>query len=193
MKEALKELADVRHALDQSSIVAITDAGRMILYVNDQFCRISQYERKELLGQDHRILNSGYHSSSFFRKMWFAIGFGQVWRGEIRNKAKDGSFYWVDTTIVPFLTEQGKPYQYISIRNDISLQKQMEEDIRKSEEMYRLITENSSDLISIIDAEGKFKYVSPSHRSYWDTSWLILNSITCTNGSMKKTGSISTR
>jgi len=165
LKEALKELADVRHALDQSSIVAITDARGMILYVNDQFCRISQYERKELLGQDHRILNSGYHSSSFFRKMWSTIGFGQVWRGEIRNKAKDGSFYWVDTTIVPFLTEQGKPYQYISIRNDISLQKQMEEDIRKSEEMYRLITENSSDLISIIDAEGKFKYVSPSHRS----------------------------
>ncbi|UQZ83009.1 Cyclic di-GMP phosphodiesterase Gmr [Paenibacillus konkukensis] len=165
LKEALKELADVRYALDQSSIVAITDARGTILYVNDQFCRISQYERKELLGQDHRILNSGYHPPSYFKNMWATIGSGNVWRGEIRNKAKDGSFYWVDTTIVPFLTEQGKPYQYISIRNDISLLKKMEEDIRKSEEMYRLITENSSDLISIIDAEGRFLYVSPSHHS----------------------------
>ncbi|MCS7463169.1 EAL domain-containing protein [Paenibacillus doosanensis] len=165
LKEALKELADVRYALDQSSIVAITDARGTILYVNDQFCRISQYERKELLGQDHRILNSGYHPPSYFKNMWATIGSGNVWRGEIRNKAKDGSFYWVDTTVVPFLTEQGKPYQYISIRNDISLLKKMEEDIRKREEMYRLITENSSDLISIIDAEGRFLYVSPSHHS----------------------------
>ncbi|MBP1930212.1 bifunctional diguanylate cyclase/phosphodiesterase [Ammoniphilus resinae] len=163
LKEILKELADIKYALDQASIVAITDQSGRILYANDQFCKISKYEREELLGQDHRILNSGYHSGDFFKHMWATIMKGEIWRGEIRNKAKDGSLYWVDTTIVPFLNEAGKPYQFISIRNDISLRKGMEEEIRKSEEKYRLITENSSDLISIIDGEGNFLYVSPSH------------------------------
>ncbi|MEK3913126.1 bifunctional diguanylate cyclase/phosphodiesterase [Paenibacillus sp. FSL H7-0331] len=163
LRGALKELSDIRHALDQSSIVAITDPRGTILYVNDQFCKISQYERNELLGQDHRILNSDYHARDYFKDMWATIGSGRIWRGEIRNKAKDGTFYWVDTTIVPFLNEQGRPYHYVSIRNDISLRKQMEEEIRKSEEKYRLITENSSDLISIIDTAGNFVYASPSH------------------------------
>ncbi|MCU6792157.1 EAL domain-containing protein [Paenibacillus sp. WQ 127069] len=163
LRGALKELSDIRHALDQSSIVAITDPRGTILYVNDQFCKISQYERNELLGQDHRILNSDYHARDYFKDMWATIGSGRIWRGEIRNKAKDGTFYWVDTTIVPFLNEQGRPYHYVSIRNDISLRKQMEEEIRKSEEEYRLITENSSDLISIIDTAGNFVYASPSH------------------------------
>lgn len=163
LRGALKELSDIRHALDQSSIVAITDPRGTILYVNDQFCKISQYERNELLGQDHRILNSDYHARDYFKDMWATIGSGRIWRGEIRNKAKDRTFYWVDTTIVPFLNEQGRPYHYVSIRNDITLRKQMEEEIRKSEEKYRLITENSSDLISIIDTAGNFVYASPSH------------------------------
>ncbi|WP_218093962.1 bifunctional diguanylate cyclase/phosphodiesterase [Paenibacillus solanacearum] len=165
LTHALKELADIRYALDQASIVAITDPRGIMVYVNEQFCRMSQYSRNELLGQDHRILNSGYHSREFFKHMWVTIASGDVWRGEIRNRAKDGSFYWVDTTIVPFVNEQGKPYQYVSIRNDISARKRMEEDLRKSEEKYRVITENSSDLISIIDLEGRFRYVSPSHAS----------------------------
>ncbi|MEK3720134.1 EAL domain-containing protein [Paenibacillus sp. FSL H8-0034] len=163
LRGALKELSDIRHALDQSSIVAITDPRGTILYVNDQFCKISQYERNELLGQDHRILNSNYHARDYFKDMWATIGSGRIWRGEIRNQAKDGTFYWVDTTIVPFLNEQGRPYHYVSIRNDITRRKQMEEEIRKSEEKYRLITENSSDLISIIDTAGNFVYASPSH------------------------------
>ncbi|SFM37360.1 PAS domain S-box-containing protein/diguanylate cyclase (GGDEF) domain-containing protein [Paenibacillus sp. 1_12] len=163
LKDALKELADVRHALDQSSIVAITDPRGIILYVNDQFCQISKYREDELLGQDHRILNSKYHPHDYFKNMWATIGSGRIWRGEIRNEAKDGTFYWVDTTIVPFLNEHGRPYHYVSIRNDITLRKLMEEEIRKSEEKYRLITENSSDLISIIDTAGNFVYASPSH------------------------------
>lgn len=168
LKRALRELADVRHALDQSTIVAITDHRGQILIANDQFCRISKYERKELIGQDHRLLNSGTHTASFFKQMWATIGSGKIWRGEVRNRAKDGSFYWVDTTIVPFKNQQGKIYQYVSIRSDITDRKQMEEEVRKSEEQYRIIAENTSDIISMIDKSGKCLYLSPSHRNILD-------------------------
>lgn len=135
LQNSLRETSDYKYALEESSIVAITDQKGIIQYANDNFCKISKYQREELIGQDHRIINSGFHSKEFIRSLWTTIANGKIWKGELKNKAKDGSIYWVDTTIVPFLNEQGKPYQYIAIRADITERKRFEHLIIANKEL----------------------------------------------------------
>lgn len=142
------EISGYKDALDESSLVTITDKNGIIQYVNDNFCRSSKYTREELVGKDHSIVNSGFHSKSFMAALWQTITEGGIWRGELKNRAKDGSTYWVDTTIVPFMDKQGEIYQFVAIRTDITAQK-------LSAQYSRSLIEASLDPLVTINTEGQ--------------------------------------
>ncbi len=161
---AIEELRYQKFALDQHAIVATTDVRGTITYANEKFCEISGYSQQELLGQNHRLLNSGFHPVEFFRDMYRTIAAGKVWSGEICNRARDGSLYWVLTTIVPYLGGDGKPTQYIAIRADITGRKRIEEELKNSRDQYDRLTTNIPIGVYLLrtTAAGEFffKYVS---------------------------------
>lgn len=161
MRATLYERERQQQALDVHAIVSTTNAAGTLTYVNDVFCEISGYSRNELLGQNHRIVKSGEHSADFYADIWRTIVQGNVWRGELCNRRKNGSLYWVETSIVPFLDNTGRPYQYVSIRTDITHIKQVELRLRLLERA----VEASSSSISMVDAtqpDMPLIYVNPA-------------------------------
>lgn len=156
-----KKLSDIRYVLDESSIVAVADNKGVITYVNDKFCEISQYSKEELIGSTHNLLCSGFHSPEFFSEMWNTIMEGKTWRDEIKNKAKDGSYYWVDSTIVPILDDNGKLFEYVSILHDITLHKITEEELRNSEEKHKFLA--FYDQLTNLPNEYKFRNITKEY------------------------------
>lgn len=151
--ERTQEVHNQKFALDQHSIVGITDRTGKIIYANAKFCEISQYSREELLGQNHRIVNSGYHSKAFFTDMWNNISRGKVWQGEICNRRKDGTIYWVNSTIVPFLDATGIPYQYVAIRTDITDRKLHEQEIEAARDAALAADRAKSEFLAVMSHE----------------------------------------
>ncbi len=179
--DSLRELEFQKSALDKHSIVSITDRAGKILYTNDKFSEVSLYSREELLGQDHRLLNSGHHPSSFFKEMWATIARGQVWQAEVRNRRKDGSYYWVDSTIAPFLDVDGKPLRYVSIRTDITARKAYEAtmlEARNEAEAARQAAETANRIKSDFLANMSHEIRTPMNGIMGMTNLALLTELT---------------
>lgn len=157
-----RELAQHLRAFDAHAIVSATDTAGRIVYANNKFCEISQYSREEILGKTHRLINSGFHPPEFFAGMLDTISRGRVWQGNIRNRRKDGSFYWVASTIVPFFDENGCLERYFAIRTDITRALAIDAALEESEERFRLLATNALEVISLNEPDGRFAYISPS-------------------------------
>ena len=149
-----------QQALDAHAIVSVADTAGDIIYANDKFCAVSGYARAELLGNNHRIIKSGAHPPEFYDYMWRTISGGKIWQGEICNRAKDGQLYWVEGSIVPFLDENGLPYQYISVRTDITQLKRHEETLRENEEQLRMVLDNAADAVFVAGKDERWIYVN---------------------------------
>ncbi len=156
------DLERQKAALDEHAIVSATDTEGRITYANDKFCSISGYSREELLGKTHRLVNAEYHPPALFRELWSTIESGQVWRGEVKNRNKDGGHYWSAVTVVPFVGEDGKPYQYVAIRTDITKRKSMEDELATSEEKYRSLVNNLKEVVFRADRSGVLTYLNPA-------------------------------
>ncbi|MCU7939390.1 MAG: PAS domain S-box protein [gamma proteobacterium symbiont of Bathyaustriella thionipta] len=154
LNEIVNDLDFQQFALNQHSIVSETDVFGNITYVNDKFCQISGHSREKLLHTNHRITKSNEHSEHFFQVLWDTISNGQVWHGEIKNRAKDGSFYWVNATIVPFLDKHNKPFKYVSIRTDITQQKENESLISEKNKFLHLLTNTMGEGVYALDKKG---------------------------------------
>ncbi|HLA59217.1 MAG TPA: PAS domain S-box protein [Puia sp.] len=165
LERSLKLVTEYKYALDASSIVAVTDQKGIIKHANDNFCKISRYSREELIGKDHRIISSGFHSKEFISHLWVTIANGKIWKGELKNKAKDGSIYWVDTTIVPFLDELEKPYQYVAIRADITKRKIAEEEIKALNEEMDVNRNKRTEELLITNKELAFQNKEKENRA----------------------------
>ncbi len=163
LEATLYELEREHLAINQHALVSIADPSGIITYVNDQFCQISGYQRHELLGKSHGMIKSHQHSDGFYQDLWNTITKGQVWQGEICNKSKDGNFYWVESTITPFLDEHGQPYQYVSIHTNISRVKEVEAALQVSEERYQLAIVASQD--------GLWDWNMATNRVYYSPRW----------------------
>ena len=164
LQAALADLASQKFALDQHAIVSTTDPAGNILYANDKFCEISGYTRAELIGQNHRIINSGKHHRAFFSDLWKSISSGKVWHGEICSRKKSGDLFWVNATIVPLRADAGAPVMYVAIRTDITQRKQMESNILAAEARLRRITNTVPGVVfqwRVRGDEYKFTFVSP--------------------------------
>ena len=170
-EQYIQEIQQLLNAMDIHALVSITDLKGRITHANRQFCEVSGYSESELLGQDHRIVNSGYHDKDFFRNMWLTISQGKAWQGEICNRSKQGLFYWVDTTIVPLLGGDGKPTQYISMRRDIT---KIKENENRLSTLKRAL-DASSEMIVVTDRHGYIQYVNPAlcHFTGWKAEQIV--------------------